>query len=88
MHHALASATADELLAQALHDAIKARGVTHRYELTEVSEEAELEQGDQIHSGFQGEAPRGRLGHNYGHTILTGKAKGWQGDTFGSTPEP
>jgi hypothetical protein len=75
---------ADELLAQALHDAVKERGATHTNELTEVSEEAELEQGDQVHSGFMGGVPRGRLGHNYEHTILTGKVKGRQGDTCGS----
>jgi hypothetical protein len=50
----------DELLAQAVHGAIKERGATHTYELTEVSEEAELEQGDQVHSGFMGGVPRGR----------------------------
>jgi len=76
----------DKFLEQAIDEAMK-REATHVYLRTEAREDAKLDQGDLIHKGFKGEIPKGRRGHTYGTTILSGRATGRQGDTFGSKPD-
>ena len=74
----------DTLLEQAVRKAMIARGSGHRWERTEVNDDVKLDQGDRIASGFTGQAPVGRVGHNFGVTIGRGRAGIRQGDAFGS----
>jgi hypothetical protein len=74
---------ADILLTQAVRDAIVARGSGHHYEWTEVDGNSFLRQGDYIARDFNGQAPIGKLGHDYGTTIIKDQSKARQGDTYG-----
>ncbi|CEJ55151.1 hypothetical protein PMG11_01426 [Penicillium brasilianum] len=73
----------DALLEQAVREAIIAKGSGHSWERTEVGNNVKLEQGDRIAKGYAGQAPVGRVGHNYGVTIGKGHAEIRQGDIYG-----
>lgn len=74
---------ADTLLTKAIRDAIVSRGKKHHYERTEVDGNSFLKQGDYIARDFSGWAPVGKLGHDFGTTIIKGQSKARQGDTYG-----
>jgi hypothetical protein len=80
-----AQSNKDALLEQAVREAIIAKGSGHRWERTEVGNNVKLEQGDRIAKGHAGQAPVGRVGHNYGVTIGKGHAEIRQGDIYGPT---
>ena len=82
--HDASQANKDALLEQAVREAMIARGSSHRWERTEVGDDVTLEQGDRIAMGYAGQAPVGRIGHNYGVTIGKGRSKIYQGDMYGS----
>lgn len=76
-------ANADTILAKAIRDAIVARRSGHHYERTEADEKSIVEQGDFIAQNFHGQIPVGRLGHNYGTTVIKGGSRLRQGDSYG-----
>lgn len=82
--HDASQANKDTLLEQAVREAIISRASGHCWERTEVGDDVKLEQGDRIAQGYTGQAPVGRMGHNYGVTIGKGRAKIHQGDIYGS----
>jgi hypothetical protein len=73
----------DTLLEQAVRQAIISTGSCHQWELTEVDDDVKLEQGDRIAMGYAGQAPIGRIGHNFGKTIGKGHSNIHQGDIYG-----
>jgi hypothetical protein len=75
----------DTLLKQAVREAIISGSSGHQWERTEVDDHVNLEQGDRIAMGYAGQAPTGRIGHNFGMTIGKGHSKIHQGDIYGST---
>lgn len=81
--HDASQANRDTLLEQAVREAIISRGSGHRWERTEVNDEVKLQQGDRIAMGYQGQAPAGRIGHDYGVTTGKGRAMIHQGDVYG-----
>lgn len=83
--HEASKANHDTSLQQAVQKAIAARGCGHSWERTEVADTVKLEQGDRIAANFTGQAPVGRIGHNFGVTIGKGNAEIKQGDVYGST---
>lgn len=84
MLHETSRANQDTILEQALKQVLLNRGSSHRWELTEVEDNVELRQGDQIASDFRGRALVGRIGHDYGTTIGKGQARISQGDIYGN----
>jgi hypothetical protein len=73
----------DTLLVQAVHDAISSRVTRHSWVMTNIDGHTKLHQGDRIASNFGGQAPLGRVGHNFGVTNGKGRSIIHQGDSYG-----
>lgn len=80
--HGASQANGDARLENAVREAIISRNSTHCWDRTEVADDVTLGQGDHIASGFTGQAPAGRLGHNFGVVIGKGRANIHQGDVY------
>jgi hypothetical protein len=79
--HDASQANKDTLLEQAVQEVISKLG-GKRWQRTEVSDDVELHQGERISQAHGGQARLGRIGHDYGVTIGSGRAKIHQGDTY------
>ncbi|KAL6898907.1 hypothetical protein GGI43DRAFT_384583 [Trichoderma evansii] len=73
----------DSSLGQTAQEVIGSRIAGHTWERTEVHDNAKVEQGDRIASGFVGQAPAVRVNHKFGVTIVKGNAVVYQGDIYG-----